>query len=71
MSEEARHLAYRQQQRNQRTFQAWLDDQLTPPSQAPAEQTRQDWKPIELLITEGPDIGDPDDVESDGGLRFN
>lgn len=71
MSEEARHLAFRQQRRNQVASQRWLDAQLTPVSQEPARQVRQDWEPIDLFLTEGPDIGDREDVESDGGLRFN
>ena len=71
MSEDARHLAYRQQQRNQREFQQWLDERLTPVSQTHAEQVREDWGPMERFLTEGPDIGDRDEIESEGGLRFN
>ena len=72
MSEDARLLAYRLKQASQRAYQEWLDAQLTPESDAPAEQVEADWKAMEQFVTEGPDIGDTDDADaSPSGQRFN
>ena len=71
MSEESRALAYRQMIQAQHAWHATLDALLTPPSDTPAEQVRERWEPIELLITEGPDVGETDFPESEAGQRFN
>lgn len=65
--EEARRARYLARQ----AFQRQLDAALTPPSQAPAQAVRDAWEPIELLITEGPDVGEADFPESEAGQRIN
>ena len=71
MSEESRATAYRQMIRAQHAWHATLDAMLIPPSDAPAEAVRDAWEPIELFITEGPDVGETDFPESEAGQRFN
>jgi hypothetical protein len=71
MSEEARATAYRQMIRAQHRWHATLDAMLIPPSDAPADQVREDWEPIEQFITEGPDVGETDFPESEAGQRIN
>ena len=71
MDEEARAAAHQLQHERRETFQAWLDDALTPASEARAEQTRANWQPIEQFIEEGPDVGEADEAESEEGQRIN
>jgi hypothetical protein len=68
MSEE---LARRERYLARREFQRWLDAQLTPPSDVPAELVRERWMPIEQFIREGPDVGETDFPESEAGQRIN
>jgi hypothetical protein len=71
MSDETRATAYRQMIRAQHRWHATLDAMLIPPSDAPADQVRENFEPIELLITEGPDVGETDYPESEAGQRIN
>lgn len=71
MDDEARAAAYRLQHGRREAFQQLLDDALTPASDAPAEQVRANWQPIELFIQEGPDVGEAHEAESEEGQRIN
>jgi hypothetical protein len=71
MSDDAQAIEYRRMMQAREAFYAHLDDLLTPPSQAPAEAVRERWEPIELLITEGPDVGETDFPESEADQRIN
>ena len=71
MSDDAQALEYRRMIRAQHAWHATLDAMLTPPSQVPAQTVREAWEPIELFITEGPDVGETDFPESEAGQRIN
>lgn len=71
MDDEARAAAYRLQHGRREAFQAWQDAMLLPASDAPAEQVRANWQPIELFIQEGPDVGEAHEAESEEGQRIN
>jgi hypothetical protein len=46
-------------------YQAWLDAQLLPASDAAAEATVANWQPIIDFLQEGPDVGYREDPESE------
>jgi hypothetical protein len=62
---ELERLAHRLQHEAQRAYQRWLDSLLTPESEAPAEQVRENFRPIEQFITEGPDVGFRQDADEE------
>lgn len=73
MSEDQRHLAYRERRTRILAAQRRLDAALAGDDEA-AAQVRQDWKPVEQFVRQGPDIGhtdDPDDPDPVKVPRFN
>ena len=46
-------------------YQAWLDAQLTPTSDAAADATRAGWQPMTDYLKEGPDGGYRQEAESE------
>ena len=46
-------------------YQAWLDAQLLPASDAAAEATTANWQPMTDYLKEGPDVGYREDPESE------
>lgn len=57
-------LAYQLRHEAREAYQAWLDAQLLPASEAAAEATRANWQPITDFLEEGPDVGKEDFPES-------
>jgi len=60
----------RQRWLNRRAFQIAHDRLLAGDPDA-AQAVRDAWEPMLLFLKEGPDVGEPEEVESAGGQRFN
>lgn len=71
MDEETRAALHRAQHAAREAYQAAQDAALTPASDAPAVQTRANWRPIEQFIQEGPDVGFQDEAGSEKDQRIN
>ncbi len=71
MSDESRLALHRLQYESQVVFQRAMDVLLTPESQLPALQIRANFEPIRQFKKEGPDVGQREEVESEGGQRIN
>lgn len=70
MSEEERAAAYRLQYARRKAFQGAQDDALAGDDDALAALTER-WQPMIDFVKEGPDVGERDEPESEGGQRIN